>query len=135
VFKKLADKEENLTNWLTENWAEKEPQTFWDDKPTRRWDAFILHHWPRQLSFSWWYYLFADLGDIPWVNLWRPMSDMYEMRYWLTARLWRWSWLWEETKPERILCRLRGHPEGEIYYNPGGFEPDHHCKTCGEEIG
>jgi hypothetical protein len=135
VFKRLANKEEDLTNWLVERWAEKEPETFWDDKPTRRWDAFILHHWPRKFTFSYWYYLFSDLGDIPWINLWRPMSDMYEMRYWLTSRLWRWSWLWGETKPERILCRLRGHPKGMIFYNPGGYEPDGRCKTCGEDIG
>jgi hypothetical protein len=36
---------------------------------------------------------------------------------------------------EVLWCRLRGHPAGEIYYNPGGYEPNHHCRTCGDEIG
>jgi hypothetical protein len=36
---------------------------------------------------------------------------------------------------EILVCRLRGHPSGEVYYNPGGFEPDHHCRDCGDEIG
>lgn len=35
----------------------------------------------------------------------------------------------------RIRCRMRGHPRGIIYYNPGGLEPDSHCKGCGDDIG
>ncbi len=31
-------------------------------------------------------------------------------------------------------CRLRNHPAGTIYYNPNGFEPDNHCKNCGDEL-
>ena len=35
----------------------------------------------------------------------------------------------------RIRCRLRGHPEGTVYYNPGALEPDTHCKGCGDDLG
>jgi hypothetical protein len=32
-------------------------------------------------------------------------------------------------------CRLRGHPRGEVFYNPGGYEPNHDCVDCGEDLG
>lgn len=32
-------------------------------------------------------------------------------------------------------CRLRLHPKGPIYYNPGGLEPDWRCRDCGEYLG
>ncbi|MEK6881656.1 MAG: hypothetical protein AABY22_18700 [Nanoarchaeota archaeon] len=34
-----------------------------------------------------------------------------------------------------ILCRIRGHPNGVRYMNPGGYEPDMRCKDCGEDLG
>lgn len=34
-----------------------------------------------------------------------------------------------------IWCRLRGHPAGEIFYNSAGFEPDHRCANCPENLG
>jgi len=34
----------------------------------------------------------------------------------------------------RIWCRLRGHPNGQVFYNPDGYEPDDHCVDCGDEI-
>jgi len=100
------------------------------------WEDWVLMHWPHKLTIEYWWWLFKDLGDIPWINLWSPLTDLYEMKWFIiNSKRWRWSWLWEETKPERILCRLRGHPKGMIYYNPGGFEPDGRCQTCGENIG
>lgn len=33
-----------------------------------------------------------------------------------------------------IWCRLRNHPAGIVYYNPSGFEPNYHCKNCGDEL-
>lgn len=33
------------------------------------------------------------------------------------------------------VCRLRGHPRGPEWVNPGGLEPDMHCKTCGDDLG
>ena len=35
----------------------------------------------------------------------------------------------------RFWCRLRDHPGGVRYYNPGGLEPDMHCLNCGEDLG
>jgi hypothetical protein len=36
---------------------------------------------------------------------------------------------------EVVVCRMKGHPNGTIYYNPGGWEPDDRCKDCYEHIG
>lgn len=36
---------------------------------------------------------------------------------------------------EAIWCRLRNHPAGLVWYNPNGFEPDMHCKFCGDNLG
>lgn len=159
MFKTLVNKEEDIQNWLIERWAECDPDSFWSDnepKPRPKvWEGWIMKLWPWKLSLNYWYYLFHDLegkGD----NYYRSFSDRYphwinlpewgEWRYlgrWWSyqtktyRRSFRWAWiqLTDETKGRRLICRLRGHPEGEIYYNPGGDEPDHRCKNCGEEIG
>ena len=31
-------------------------------------------------------------------------------------------------------CRLKNHPDGPVWYNPSGLEPDYHCKNCGDEL-
>lgn len=57
---------------------------------------------------------------------------------WLTPSFWGYVL----SRPERgteswpivAACRLRGH-DGEIYFNPGGTEPDHRCRRCLEVIG
>lgn len=33
----------------------------------------------------------------------------------------------------KIICRIKGHPCGIIYYS-WGMEPNYHCKNCGDEI-
>lgn len=33
---------------------------------------------------------------------------------------------------ERLLCRLQGHPEGPIWQNSSGLEPDMRCRKCGD---
>ena len=33
------------------------------------------------------------------------------------------------------LCRARGHPNGVVWYNFCGSEPDMHCKDCGDNLG
>jgi hypothetical protein len=35
----------------------------------------------------------------------------------------------------RFVCRIKYHPCGAVFYNPGGDEPDPKCKECGDEIG
>ncbi len=34
-----------------------------------------------------------------------------------------------------IICRAKGHPEGIVFYNPTGIEPDTSCKNCGDDLG
>ena len=34
-----------------------------------------------------------------------------------------------------LWCRYKGHPNGIVFYNAGGEEPDTSCKDCGDEIG
>lgn len=53
-----------------------------------------------------------------------------------------WKYLLEKPKhPEycnwwyRILCRLKGHPNGVIFYNISGNEPDMRCKNCYDDLG
>lgn len=36
-------------------------------------------------------------------------------------------------KPQVILCRIKGHPSGPIWYS-NGFEPDMSCKNCGDHV-
>ena len=36
-----------------------------------------------------------------------------------------------QTYLKTVRCRLRGHA-GQVFYNPGGFEPDESCRNCGE---
>lgn len=60
-------------------------------------------------------------------------------------KIWRWftySWykylfghpLGDEPI-ERILCRIKGHTCGVIWYDPTGVEPDMRCKHCYEDLG
>lgn len=121
----------SITERLIERaWAKGDP-----DNPAG-WENWVLEHWPYKLWPEFWYWLFQDMDDIPWINLWSPLRDTYEFQWWIRhRRRWWWSDLWEETRPERIICRFRGHPKGMIFYNPGGYEPDGRCKTCGEDIG
>jgi hypothetical protein len=35
----------------------------------------------------------------------------------------------------QLVCRIKGHPNGIVFYNCGGLEPDTTCKDCGEELG
>lgn len=62
-------------------------------------------------TWQWYSYLFADLGN------WREWKD---------SGLWPWT---------KIRCRILGHPNGEVYYNVNGLEPDHHCRDCDDLIG
>lgn len=50
-----------------------------------------------------------------------------------------WKYLFEKPRHYNILkvalCRARGHPDGVVWYNPGGLEPDMHCRNCGDDLG
>jgi hypothetical protein len=71
-----------------------------------------------------------------WIRLWISNNIPYRFypRYWAYILGKRdegndTPWL------EVVKCRWLGHPQGEVFYNVNGLEPDHHCRDCGEEIG
>lgn len=37
-------------------------------------------------------------------------------------------------KLQIIWCRIKGHPNGPVWYNYSGLEPDTSCKDCGDEL-
>ncbi len=59
------------------------------------------------LSISWYQYLFTDLK-------WADDGRFHKL--------------------EVILCRIKGHPRGRVFFNAGGWEPDNSCKDCGDEL-
>ena len=49
---------------------------------------------------------------------------------------WFWKYLLTDCKSWfHLWCRAKGHPNGMIWINMGGEEPDTHCVDCGEELG
>jgi hypothetical protein len=64
-----------------------------------------LPHWSNWFCIDFYQYLFAKADDPGWTSKW-----------------------------DRFLCRLQHHPDGMIFYNPGGEEPDYRCKRCGDEL-
>jgi hypothetical protein len=61
-------------------------------------------HW---FTFVWWRYLFTGISH-------RGEKKRYS-----------WTAFW---------CRLRGHPDGPVWFNCGGLEPDMSCHNCGDEL-
>ena len=57
-------------------------------------------------------------------------------------RLW-WEWIVYLFEPshgdvnrlQAAWCRYNNHPAGVYWYNPSGWEPDMHCKYCGDDLG
>jgi hypothetical protein len=46
-------------------------------------------------------------------------------------------WQYALEKPltfRKFFCRIAGHPEGIVFYNSYGCEPDTTCKNCGDEL-
>lgn len=90
-------------------------------------NAWKLLRW---IDRGWWAYLFGDMRDIPGSSVEVEVGRLYVYRQFPWPKLFG-----EEGAWERIVCRAKGHPKGEVFYNPGGYEPDHHCQTCGEDLG
>lgn len=67
---------------------------------------------PYWLHSEWWAYVLAPIREAGCESEWRLVN--------------RWN---------ALVCRWRGHPAGVWFYNPGGFEPDMHCKGCGDNLG
>lgn len=68
-------------------------------------------------------------------------------RFWWGIQMWFDKWWWKylfSPKDKRyddtpwstlIWCRIRNHPAGVFWFNPGETEPDNHCRNCGEDLG
>jgi hypothetical protein len=63
----------------------------------------------RWFTREWWKYLLTDLN-----NSW---------------------WFGDEGRIQQILCRIKGHPAGEIFFTLYRDEPDHRCSNCREDLG
>lgn len=159
LVRRIADWEENKWNDIVERSAEQNPEWFWNDDytggpgkgPRRGFASWMLDKWPRWLTFGYWYWLFAYLGGGPNELGYSTGYETKGFLVWPTWGEWRylfrdwkgrwqsphaiWMQLYDESSLQRLVCRLRGHPNGEVYYNSYGDEPDHHCKDCGEIIG
>lgn len=73
--------------------------------------------------------------------------NMYFLKlffYYFCDLYWRIRYAFDDSKADkedcesywrRWKCRFGGHKCGVVWYNPGGFEPDMHCKNCGEDLG
>lgn len=84
----------------------------------------------RWFDRGWWAYLFSDFDELPTSSFEREFGRFYVYREFPWPKLFG-----DESAWERIVCRVKGHPKGEVFYNPGGDEPDHRCQTCGENLG
>jgi hypothetical protein len=57
------------------------------------------------------------------------------MLRWFSLQWWEYLLSNLGDKPvNRLVCRIKGHPCGPIYYTMTGFEPDMRCKNCGDEL-
>lgn len=36
---------------------------------------------------------------------------------------------------KKIICRIKGHPNGVWWVNIGGLDPNMHCKDCEDDLG
>ena len=77
-------------------------------------------------TLSWWKYLFESPMPI-YRSEWRNSENWLEC-FWL---------VWGEIKESviRFRCRARGHKCGVWWYTSNGYEPDMHCKDCGDNLG
>ena len=64
------------------------------------------------------------------------------MKLWVLLDKSMWQYLLEpkSTDTDRsklavMWCRFNAHPAGVWWYNPSGYEPDMHCKNCGDDLG
>lgn len=80
---------------------------------------------------GWWSYLFWNLRyDLPGMSIEWEFGNFYVYRQLPWPKLFG-----EESVLERVFCRAKGHPKGEVFFNVYGDEPDHRCRTCGEDLG
>jgi len=52
------------------------------------------------------------------------------------ASPWWWHYLLKDCKGfKNFWCRIKGHPNGVVFYDTSALEPDMHCCDCGEYLG
>lgn len=71
----------------------------------------VIAKLPRWLDPYWYAYLFAKADTPGWAYTGKLRDSL-----------------------NRYRCRFKGHPDGQVFYNPGGLSPDERCKGCGDYI-
>lgn len=56
------------------------------------------------------------------------------MKKWFTLTWWKYLFS-GCTGIRNLMCRMRGHQYGVVWFNMSGLEPDMRCKNCGEDLG
>ena len=95
----------------------------WVDGPMGEGPRGKSRFWNTVICIAYWL-----TGAEPWQYFFGAPHAMYETRYG------RWHYFGNPvvTYCKTVWCRLRGHPAGQVFYNPGGTEPDESCRNCGE---
>lgn len=73
-------------------------------------------------------------------KLFRKAITSVPWHFWFSR--WWWQYLSEKSRNDtptcgkihRFWCRAAGHPDGPIYYNVNGLEPNWKCKECGDDL-
>lgn len=85
------------------------------------------------LSLSWWQYVLddtkADKAYGPALNYFQNIYSPFTNDNLFNPIGYARNWL------SRFVCRWKNHPEGVYWYTLSEFEPDMHCKGCGEDLG
>lgn len=58
---------------------------------------------------------------------------MWKITRWFTAYWWKYL-LEKPCNRTKFWCRIKGHPDGPIWYNINGTEPDMRCQNCKDEL-
>ena len=70
-----------------------------------------MRHWSNYFDYYFYEYLFRKADNAGWYSN-NKFIDWYK----------------------RLICRYKHHPNGSIFYNPDGYEPDDRCVDCGDYI-
>lgn len=78
----------------------------------------------------------TESGDLTWVA---HVATLYQTwTRWLRPCFWRRVFAAPSdrhiSRRTAVWCRLRGHPNGAIFFNSYGYEPDDRCKDCYDDL-
>lgn len=92
------------------------------------------------ITVDWWRYVLddsrADKEYGPFITRYHVLpgivpdfiAERFDFEY-------RWPFKVFGNYASRCWCRATQHRAGVWFYNPGAYEPDMHCKGCGEDLG